>query len=167
MSTPEEWARAYARQAGADLDTWELLQEMEPVPDCHRLLFLQMSCEKLAKAHLCGSGSDPRDLQTSHAYIAKNLHLIVRQEAVESGLKSRRVALIVRHAKHLAYEIELLAPAVRRGGQRPDNCEYPWEDAAGRLHLPLDWSFTSAELAAVPAGRSFLKLVRAAIRRLL
>ncbi|MGP0063486.1 MAG: hypothetical protein ACLQGP_07810 [Isosphaeraceae bacterium] len=42
------------------------------------------------------------------------------------------------HAHYLAREIEVLAPAVKRGGQRPDNCEYPWEDDAGTLHVPLD-----------------------------
>lgn len=166
MSTPDEWARGYARQAAADLDTWDLLQEMECVPDCHRLLFLQMACEKLTKGHLCESGADPRSLQSSHAYIAKNLHLIIRQQALDSGLKLKQAEWVVRHAKHLAYEIELLAPAVRRGGQRPDNCEYPWEDARGSLHVPLDWSFAPAELATAPAGRTFLKLVRAAIARL-
>jgi hypothetical protein len=61
----------------------------------------------------------------------------------------------------------VLAPAVKRGGVRPDNCEYPWEDDAGLLHVPLDWSFYPAQLIIIPAGRTFLKLVRCAIERLL
>jgi len=61
----------------------------------------------------------------------------------------------------------MLAPAVKRGGQRPDNCEYPWEDAGGELHVPLDWSFAPANLLVAPAGRTFLKLVRESIDRFL
>lgn len=165
MSTADDWAKGYARQAGADFETWSLLQKNESVPECHKLLFLQMACEKLTKAHLCRTGSDPGDLQKSHSYTAKNLPIVIRQQTFFSGLKSNSAAWLLQHSKHLAQEIELLAPAVKRGGQRPDNCEYPWEDAAGQLHVPLDWTFASSRLLTAPAGRTFLKLVRAAIDR--
>jgi hypothetical protein len=151
------WSQAYARQAEADFSTWAKLQPDLSIPECHKLLFIQMACEKLTKAHLCSQGSDPTDLQTSHAYIAKTLPIILRQRM--------NVTWVIKHAKHLAREIEMLAPALKRGGQRPDNCEYPWEDGEGRLHLPLDWSFTPAKLLAEPAGRIFLRLVREAIGR--
>jgi hypothetical protein len=49
------------------------------------------------------------------------------------------------HIRHLAKEIEVLNPAVRRDGQRLDNCEYPWE--FGDLVIsPLDWGFNVAPL---------------------
>lgn len=165
MSTGHEWARAYARQASADLETWNILQGQQAVPTCHKLLFLQMACEKLTKSHLCQAGSDPRYLQTSHAYIAKNLPIVIRQQMAELGDSVKGKDWVLQHAKHLAQEIEMLAPAVRRGGQRPDNCEYPWEDAGGQVHVPLDWSFAPANLLIAPAGRTFLKLIREAINR--
>ena len=165
MSTAHEWARGYARQAAADFDTWSILQGQRTVPTCHKLLFLQMACEKLTKAHLCKAGSDPGQLQTSHAYIAKNLPIVIRQQMAELGDSVKGKGWILLHSKHLAQEIEMLAPAVKRGGRRPDNCEYPWEDAGGRLHVPLDWSFVPANLLIAPAGRTFLKLVREAIAR--
>ena len=167
MSAAVDWARSFARQASADLSTWQKLQESESIPECHKLQFLQMACEKLTKAHLCSAGSDPQDLQASHAYVAKNLHLIIRQQMINSGSGLKNAQWVVQHSKHLAQEIELLAPAVRRGGQRPDNCEYPWEDAGGQLHVPLDWTFAPSGLLMAPAGRTFLKLVRAAIDELL
>src|SRR6266700_2885969 len=123
-----DWSRAYARQARADLDTWRLLQLQEEVPECHSLQFLQMACEKLTKAHLCTAGSDPKQLQASHSYPAKNLPVIVRLQIPLSGIKLKNAAWLIQASKHLAYEIEILAPAVKRGGQRLDNCEYPWED---------------------------------------
>jgi len=71
MSTPQEWAIGYARQAQADYKTYDWLQKSEDaVPECHRLLFLQMCCEKLTKAHLCSAETSPADLQSSHAYTA-------------------------------------------------------------------------------------------------
>jgi hypothetical protein len=71
------------------------------------------------------------------------------------------------HARHLAQEIEVLAPAVKRGGQRPDTCEYPWEDGNGAVRVPLDWTFAPAQLLMIPAGRSILKLIRFAINQLM
>jgi hypothetical protein len=165
MSTAVEWAKGYARQAKADFDTWNQLQGNDSVPKCHKLLFLQMACEKLAKSHLCTRGSNPADLQTSHAYIAKNLPIIIRQQIPAAN--SRRSQNIFRHIKHLAREIELLSPAVTRDGQRPDNCEYPWEDGGGSLHVPLDWSFVPSELLNTPAGPALLKHIYTAIGELL
>jgi hypothetical protein len=121
-----------------------------------------MACEKLTKAHLCGAGSDPETLQRSHAYTAKNLHRILLR-VLETRPDFAKASWIVPHAKHWAGEIEVLAPAVRRGGARPENCEYPWQDSAGRLHVPVDWHFSPSELLTKPAGRTFLKLVRVAI----
>jgi hypothetical protein len=61
MATPDEWGRAYARQAKADLDAWDHLQG-SILPECQKLHFMQMACEKLAKAHLCKAGTPPRRL---------------------------------------------------------------------------------------------------------
>lgn len=166
MSTADDWAKAYARQAGADLDTHDLLASDKSVPECHKLMFLQMACEKLTKAHLCAEGSDPKQLQSSHAYTAKNLPIIIMQQIRFSRLIPKGARWVLQHSRHLAREIEVLAPAVDRDGQRPDNCEYPWEDSGGQLHLPLEWTFTPSNLLTARAGRTFLKLVREAIKRL-
>ena len=127
--------------------------------------FGRRAAEKLAKAHLCAGGTDPGALQTSHAYIAKTLPVVIRQQIAFAGSGIKNPQWVYEHAKHLAHEIELLAPAVKRGGDRPDNCEYPWQDDNGALHLPLDWTFTPSRLLLAPAGVTFLKLVRHAIDR--
>src|SRR5258708_26532484 len=111
MATPDEWGSAYARQAQADVDAWDHLQE-SPLPQCQKLHFLQMACEKLAKAHLCKAGSRPENLQGSHAYIAANLPVILRNQLQLVNAKPAVVRRIVRFAKRLAREIELLSPAV-------------------------------------------------------
>jgi len=62
MATSAEWATGFARQADADFKTFGTVQDL-PIPACHRLLFLQMACEKLVKSHLYAQGRDPVHVQ--------------------------------------------------------------------------------------------------------
>src|SRR5712692_3873978 len=126
MATHAEWSAGYARQADADFKTFEMLEPMS-IPQCHKLQFLQMACEKLVKAHLCGQGTDPQPLQRGHAYVAGTLPIVLRQQAAFVNFTGPQAKEVFRRVRHLAQEIELLAPSVKRGGQREDNCEYPWE----------------------------------------
>jgi hypothetical protein len=166
MTTPSEWAYGYARLASADFSTYEALQALAAIPDCHKLLYLQMACEKLCKAHLISSGTDPQSLQHSHGYIAGPLPVIVRQQIVLMYADLKGTGGILAITRHLAREIELLNPAIDRAGNRRDKCEYPWE-AGGTLCSPLDWSFAPSRLLTERHGRTFLKLVQLAIQRLL
>jgi hypothetical protein len=43
--------------------------------------------------------------------------------------------------KHLATEIDLLAPAMMAEGSRRDNVEYPWEDSNQQIVAPVDYAF--------------------------
>lgn len=165
MATSAEWARAYARQAQADFRTWQALEDNESVHACHRLLLLQMACEKLCKARLIEAGTPPADLQTSHGYVANPVPLVIRAQLEFMGEKlSARVGLLT-FTRHLAAEIEVMNPAVKRNGRRPDNCEYPWEDAAQAIHSPLDWSFSPLHLLRDRFGPSFVKLLQCSIER--
>lgn len=166
MAIPDEWSRAYAKQAKADFETWDALQGNMAVPACHKLHFLQMACEKLCKAYLCKQpGADPKDYQSSHAYTAKNLGIIIRQQIALTLNPPKNERYLLVHCKLLAREIELLSPSVQDDGQRPDNCEYPWEQG-GKLYIPADWSFPALNLLMAPAGPSLLKLLYGAIQRL-
>ena len=166
MATADEWSLAYARQASADFNTFDLMQSLD-VPDCHKLQFLQMACEKLVKAHRCVTGTPAEDLQSSHVGVAVHLPRVLRQQAVFLNFGGMRAKEVLARAKALAREIELLAPSVRRGGQRPDNCEYPWEDSDGCLRSPLRWTFAPSQLIIAPSGPTILKLIRGAINRLI
>src|SRR5262249_33040613 len=112
------------------------------------------------------SGTLPNALQTSHGYIAGPLPVIIRQQIIHMRRNLSGMQGVLTHVRHLANEIEVLNPAMTRDGQRPDNCEYPWE-AGEQVISPLDWSFTPSRLCTAPAGRTFLKLVREAINRIL
>lgn len=168
MTSPTDWARAYARQADADLRAWETsgLNPGVVVASCHRLLFLQMACEKLCKAYLILNGSPPEDVQSSHSFIAGPMPIILRQQRLIMSPDRRGAGELQALARHLAAEIEMLNPSARRAGRRPDNCEYPWESGA-RVVSPLDWSFPALQLATQHAGRTILKLIRASIDQIL
>jgi hypothetical protein len=168
MSEPADWALAYARQARADFRAWELYeQHPEAVAaECHKLLFLQMACEKLCKAFLVRTGARPEDLQASHGYIANPLPVVIRQEIIDSGQNPDRMRGVLTLVRHLAGEIEVLNPAVRRDGLRPDNCEYPWE-AGDQVISPLDWTFHPSRLVTVRGGPTFVKLLKEAIGRII
>lgn len=71
MSDPRElrnrWARAYVAQARSDWQLFERLREMESVEMCHHLHYLQMACEKLAKAYrFRDTDAQPSSLLTHH-----------------------------------------------------------------------------------------------------
>jgi hypothetical protein len=164
-STPDNWGKAFAKQAVADFEAWNELQGKPSIPSCQKLHFLQMSCEKLCKTHLCKQPkADPKAFQASHAYIAKNLDIIIRQELTLTPNPPRNYRYLIACCKPIAREIELLHPQVEDGGRRPDNCEYPWEQG-GRLYVPAEYTFASLNLLETPGGRCLLKLIGNAIRR--
>ncbi|HEV3257150.1 MAG TPA: hypothetical protein VG013_09745 [Gemmataceae bacterium] len=167
MATPAQWARDYARQAHADFRAWQAIEGHEDVHPCHRMLFLQMACEKLCKARLIDGGTPPQALQTSHGYVANPLPLVIRAQLEFMGDNLRARAGLLNFTRHLAAEIEVMNPAVDRNGQRPDNCEYPWEDDQQALHSPLDWQFNPLQLLRDRFGLTFVKLLQLAIDRAL
>ncbi len=128
-----EWAKGFARQAICDLDTRQSLA-LSGSSKCQRLHLLQMAAEKVCKAYLyAGENSVTR----THAVVEKYLPVIFRSlngTQLVSGFQLRRI-------KILAREIELSAPACDALGSRPDNTEYPWEDALGNVRVPAEFAF--------------------------
>jgi hypothetical protein len=166
MSVEDDLADCFAEQANVDFRAWELY-ETHPqalAAQCHKLLFLQMACEKLCKAHKLRAGDNPDSLIGTHKVITKHLPRILREEMVRRGQKSAAIERQMHAIRHLAQEVELLSPSVDDDKHRPDNCEYPWL-ANGKVISPLRWSFAPLQLCTQPGGRSFLKLVRCAIDR--
>ncbi len=163
------WSRAYARQAKSDLDAREALLGTT-VPACQHLHFLQMACEKISKAHRCLGGADPETLMHSHAFAAKVLPQIARELVRRSGFRADlevAPSVVERIVRQLARDVDLLAPAVDDDGRRPDNCEYPWEDAEGTLKVPAEHEFgTLATLHRHRAGSTFLKILAVAAAEL-
>jgi len=163
MPTAMQWRAAFARQARADLSARDQLLANAKIPASQHLHFLQMACEKLCKAHLCGRGADVTDLQRSHAFIGKQLPLIAREQL---GVRGRGDSKwLIRAIRSLARRIELLAPAVDDGGRHLANCEYPWADAQNRVVIPAEHDF-QIDLQRDTAGRRLAKIIHSAVAEL-
>jgi len=166
MSSEDQWRRAFAEQAEADFEAWEKLQVRGDISRCHQLLFLQMACEKLAKAHLYGTGSDSPSIDTSHERFAKSFPAIAKHHYARVGKKLGKYDRALKNMRSLAREIELLSPAVHKDRKRRDNCEYPWELQNGELRIPASHSFPNLTLLTQHTGRNLLKIVKEAISHL-
>lgn len=157
------WSQAFARQAESDLDAREAIVAADPrQPECHALHFLQMACEKLCKASMIAAGTDPLEVQRSHAHIAKHLPTIVRLYLSREAGRRARDQWIVDAIRPLARKIELLNPAVLDGGRSPENAEYPWLAPDGVSVIPpVDHHFEFSILFE-KAGVTMLKIIRQA-----
>ena len=60
--------------------------------------------------------------------------------------------------EHIARQLDRLAPAVDDNGQRPDNCEYPWE-VGETVVVPADYSFPLIEFLERPSGQTILNSI--------
>ena len=164
MATLDDWRIAYAKQGQADLLAREQLLENPTLPQCQHLHFLQMACEKICKAYLCGQGSDPDDLRRSHGYISGPLPTIARQMFARTPNADR--SWVLRAIRDLARRIELLAPTVDQAGTHPANCEYPWKLSDSSVAVPAEHNFR-INLAREPAGRHLLKVLQVAAEELI
>lgn len=159
-----QWANAFVRQGRSDFDVYRKLSSDNELPICHHLHYLQMACEKVAKAYrLRDTRADIDTLLTRHVGLQKFISAFLLSPTISDEFADNRAQLqaIRRKARQLAGEVQRLAPAVDRQNN-PSNSEYPWW--SGReLVVPCDYSFPNLSLLNQPGGRMFLKLIRRAL----
>lgn len=155
-------SHAFLAQANADFRLYETLERSTIGRPCHRLMLLQMSTEKLAKAiRLTPSGGV--SFKPSHAVFAKLSHVLRRQRTLAHNLKMapEEFESFVDRTLALRADIAQLSPQVAGDG-RP-NAEYPWEhrDASGEVHWtpPCEHEFEILDKLRSPDGYALLKLI--------
>ena len=160
----EAWASAFHRQARSDLLVYELLAASPNIPRCHALHYLQMACEKIAKAfRLRDTEGDVEVLTASHGGLVKFMKTWLLSPSVGRVYAGRDAMFGVVRTRVLALsrEVERLAPAIDRD-TTPANSEYPWADGENAV-VPCEYAFPSLSLLTDAGGRSFLKLITMAI----
>ncbi len=169
----DAWAAAYAKQSRSDFAVFEMFTNqilvkqcplLGQVEQCHSLHYLQMACEKIAKAYRFRDTATPiEDLLTSHVAFSKFIEGFLKAPDVKDMHKNKVSVLrnISRYARQYAERIELLAPALGSEKQ-PSNAEYPWADAM-KIVIPCEYSFQDLDLLIEPEGRNFLKIIEIAI----
>ncbi|MFC1643418.1 hypothetical protein ACFL5O_12185 [Myxococcota bacterium] len=163
------WAAAFLRQGRSDLMVYHLLsgRPEHDTPSCHALHYLQMACEKIAKAYrirdtnaeLAGEGG----LLRRHVGFGKFMRTFLLSPAIREAYAGRTAQLgeVSKRVLSLARELEKLALAVDQQVS-PENAEYPWE-ADGQIVAPCDYGFSRLSLLREPGGALFLKFLGRAV----
>lgn len=163
-----DWAAAYAKQSRSDFAIYALMSaEASGISACHRLHYLQMACEKIAKAYrFRDTSTASEDLLTSHVAFSKFIECFLTSPAMKQRYRGKdaRLRNVIRYARKYARAVEELAPAVDRENT-PCNAEYPWEDEHGVV-VPCEYTYPGHGFLLSPrdpASVDFLKVVRTAI----
>jgi hypothetical protein len=155
------FAEAFIAQARSDWQTFELLAALA-IPACHRLHFLQMTCEKVAKAYrLRDTKGDVKTLVSSHTGFEKFVGAFALTLKDEYEGRDDQLRRSTQSWRRYAREVEKLAPAIDRAAS-PENAEYPWQ-VGDRVVVPCTYSFPNLEFLRTPGGIAFLKLVKRAL----
>jgi hypothetical protein len=161
----EAWAAAFAEQSQSDWQVYGRLAADDQIPVCHELHYLQMACEKIAKAYRCrDTTANLEELLKRHVGFAKFMGSFLVSPSIKVAYQGRDAQLrqVAKLARALAREIEKLAPAVDRTGS-PENAEYPWE-MDDEVISPCHYSYPRLSLLMSPGGRTLLKLLARAIQ---
>jgi len=164
LADRQEWADAYAQQSASDFEVYEILAGEPSIPTCHRMHYLQMTCEKIAKAYMFrDTKASGTRLVTSHAVFSKFMGNYIASPAVKAQYQGREAQLrsVGTALRALAREVEKLAPAVDSENS-PSNAEYPWE-SDGKVIIPCLYAYPNLSLLRTPSGFYFLKLIKEAI----
>ena len=148
-----EQQRLYLIQARSD---WRMVERLKDEPVCHRLLYLQMCTEKLAKAYFWNR---PDAAVLGHAAFSRFVRAISNNRLVAQHLgfaKTTHFREWIREVSGLVQEIERLAPALAEDGPNP---EYPWPRLSP-LHAPVEQpSFTVWEHLRTPNGQNLWRMI--------
>lgn len=158
------WATAFAAQSQSDWEVYKILSAEPYIPVCHSLHYLQMACEKIAKAYRCRDTSAPLDdLLSRHVGFAKFMSSFLGSPSMKKayGRRNAQRLVLTQVARTLAREIEKLAPAVDRSAF-PENAEYPWL-SGDEVVAPCSYRYPALSLLRTSGGRAVLNLVARAI----
>jgi len=162
----EKYARAFAIQGASDFRLYQnVLCKSDEVETCHKLHYLQMACEKIAKAYMCKDENIAiSKIITSHVAFSRFIEGYMRSPLI-SELYNEKINVLsgrIKQFKSLAREIELLAPAVDQQNN-PHNSEYPWK-SGNDIIIPCEYSFSQLRiLSPTPATNDFLRIIKIAI----
>ncbi|MEO6812140.1 MAG: hypothetical protein ABI353_23775 [Isosphaeraceae bacterium] len=151
-----EQQRLYLVQARSD---WSIFLMLKNQPVCHRLHYLQMSTEKLAKAYFWkNSGA----AALGHASFVKFIRSIATKRQVVTKLGFMNLESFgewIKDVSDLAYELERLAPALANDGPNP---EYPWPRREPR-HAPIEHDFQAWRHFGTANGQHLRRLIEQAL----
>jgi len=155
------------QQAKSDFDIFELMLE-QGVADCHKLHYLQMATEKLAKAFLWKLEAAPAK---SHVGFVKYLKLLVgsapksERERLAQLFSFPNFVSLQSWIKYsicpITYDLERITPDLANDGPNP---EYPWPHI-NPVETPVNHRFAVWKSLQQSKGRELMRFIGTAIDR--
>jgi hypothetical protein len=140
-----KWDAAYLRQAESDFRVFLLVKDREEVEACHKLHYLQMATEKLAKAFL-SFRTQGRRQPSVHDVLILFVKATIKYAPVARAFRMASLSDYGEYVRQnilpVTAELQDLYP---KGSEDKPNVEYPWE-ANGQLYTPTDYSFGNLEI---------------------
>lgn len=135
------WREAFRHQALSDYAVFRHLMSQADIPVCHRLHYLQMATEKLAKSLLL-IGSNALE-ERSHYALVPLLRILPGRPDIRARLKwadnpKQFKTYIEKKVIPWAEKIQNLVPV---GASDRLNPEYPWLNGRGEVECPAAYSF--------------------------
>lgn len=143
----------YLTQARSDLRAFGLLADADV---CHRIHYLQMMTEKLAKAYFWRRGHPPKK---RHNYFVKFIRSVGSRGDVGKVIGFQPGVFWKAYTDGMlpiALLVERMAPSEAADGP---NAEYPWPHDAPTA-APATYRFPAWDVIAAPRGQRFLDLLR-------
>jgi len=140
------WREAFLKQARSDFKVMDQLAKSE-VELCHRLHYLQMGTEKLARGWRIRANSTEKPAMT-HVALVRLLQQLKAEQWIgrRVGYKDNRVFRhFIDRLLDTARKVQNLVPS--QAGYDQPNPEYPWQDhGTVSIHAPAGYSFEDFDL---------------------
>jgi hypothetical protein len=133
------WQEAFHAQAHSDWRIYEKLNQDPDAEDCHKLHYLLMASEKLAKAHLSAENNPP---STSHLTLKGFLHQCGNNPRFRSYINTKSTSAQFRsYITSMKLVADHLLSLVPTSNTTMMNVEYPWANNHGLVIAPCTHSF--------------------------
>lgn len=159
---PQNWRMAFYLQARSDFNVIVHLNNMQHVEHCHRIHYLQMTTEKMAKAFLATSNQQPKPRHEAFIEFLRTEKLTQRIRPLVKIRASSQYRAYIDSLLSIAERIEQLAP---KGRSHQPNPEYPWQSRIPDPHnvnryinsicVPAEYSFPELNMKDI----KFIKLL--------
>ena len=146
------WQNAYLEQAKSDYDIYNKLNT-DKAKLCHRLHYLQMTSEKLAKSFLC---HDSQPYKNVHYAFVRFLQTSTHHPKIPRlfGMNRKAYRAYINTLLNFAKKVEDLAPI--GGNNSKENPEYPWKDKFGNIQIPDRYSFPGFSITDIAKTQTLL-----------
>lgn len=134
------WKSAFYKQAKNDFETFKFLR-FHNKEACHQLHYLQMTFEKISKAHLASSdGSRPKPVPSVLLKFIDHLKRN-RYYREQLGNSQKQFETVLRKVRPMAQYLEEIVP--KANNETSESTEYPWIGINHELIVPCNHHFSS------------------------